>query len=214
MNPIQSLIDDYQSIATSTIGHVLDAGYVPDVHMMNSMRHVTGLVRIATLGSINAMALRNALLDSQPNDVLIIDARKIANRACWGEQRHRAAIYHQLSAVVVLGSVTDIEMLKRMNVPIFAQSVSCLTTRQEGESLVDFNTPIQIGETRIENGDLMIGDADGVFVLNQTVAQQYLPKFQEMERIELEKRDTFFKIHNPKKYYQQTQNSPHKVSGK
>lgn len=201
MTPIQSLIDDYQSIATSTIGHVLDAGYVADVHLINQIQHVTGRVRIATLASINAMALRNALLDSQPHDVLIIDARQIAHRACWGEQRHRAAIYHQLNAIVVLGSVTDIDMLRRMNVPIFAQSVSCLTTRQEGISDVDFNTPIRIGLTTIENGDLMIGDADGVFVLKPELAQQYLPTFQEMERLELEKRDTFFKLHNPQDYY-------------
>lgn len=212
MTAIQSLITSYQSIATSTIGHVLDIGYVPDVHIINSVRHVTGRVRIATLHSINAMALRNALLDSQQNDVLIIDARQIGHRACWGEQRHRGAIYHQLNAVVVLGSVTDLEMLRCMRVPIFARTVSCLTTRQNGVSHVDFATPIQFAETRIENGDLMIGDADGVFVLKPEIAQQYLPQFQEMERLELEKRNEFFKLHKPQDYYQSSLASAQNIS--
>ena len=64
------------------------------------------------------MQIREALLASKTGDVLVIDARNIGNRACWGEQRHRAAIYHQLAAIVVLGAVTDISALRTMKVPV------------------------------------------------------------------------------------------------
>ena len=99
---INELIEKYANIATSTIGHVLDEGHLAQIHAINRIHHVTGRVRTARLASINAMNLRDALLQSEPNDVLVIDARAIPNRACWGEQRHRAAIYHQLAAVVVI----------------------------------------------------------------------------------------------------------------
>ncbi|WP_288387804.1 RraA family protein [uncultured Acinetobacter sp.] len=198
---INELIEKYANIATSTIGHVLDEGHLAQIHAINRIHHVTGRVRTATLASINAMNLRDALLQSEPNDVLVIDARAIPNRACWGEQRHRAAIYHQLAAVVVIGDVTDCVALREMKLPVFARSVSCLTTRHQGESLVEHGQDIVVGQTRIASGDLMIGDADGVFILSPEIAQDLWPTFQDMEEQEQHKRHHFFNQYHPRDYY-------------
>lgn len=195
------LLKQYDQISSSTIGHVLDTGYLPEINAVNSIEHVVGIVRTITLHSINAMTIRNALLESQAGDVLVIDARRIKHRACWGEQRHRAAIYHQLSAVVVIGAVTDVMALRAMKVPVFAQSISCLTTRSEGDSLADFDQDIHYFDSIISTGDLMVGDADGVFILKPKIAKQYLVQFQNMELAEKQKRDEFFKQHNPEQYY-------------
>lgn len=195
------LLKQYAHVASSTIGHVLDTGYLPEIHAVNSIQHVAGIVRTVTLNSINAIQIRNALLESKTGDVLVIDARKLGYRACWGEQRHRAAIYHQLAAIVVIGAVTDIDALRAMKVPVFAQMVSCLTTRSEGESLVDFDQDIQYFDSTISTGDLMIADADGVFILKPDIAAQYLEKFQNMELLEKQKRDQFFSQHSAEQYY-------------
>lgn len=118
-----------------------------------------------------------------------------------GEQRHRAAIYHQLAAIVVIGAVTDIDALRAMKVPVFAQKVSCLTTRSEGQSLVDFDQDIQYFDATISTGDLMVADADGVFILKPELAAQHVEKFQNMEVLEQQKRDQFFSQHSPEDYY-------------
>jgi len=198
---LNHLLVSYSHIASSTIGHVLDIGYLPGIHAMNPVQHVVGRVRTLSLNSVNAMQIREALLASQAGDVLVIDARNIGDRACWGEQRHRAAIFHQLAAVVVLGAVTDIRALSTMKVPVFARTVSCLTTRADGESQVDFDQDIHYFDTVISTGDLMVGDADGVFVLKPDIAEQYVEQFQNMELIEQQKRDQFFKQHQPEDYY-------------
>ena len=198
---LNSVLKQYATIASSTIGHVLDTGYLPEIHAVNSVQHVVGIVRTVTLNSINAMQIRQALLESKAGDVLVIDARKLGYRACWGEQRHRAAIYHQLAAIVVIGSVTDIDALRAMKVPVFAQKVSCLTTRSEGQSLVDFDQDIQYFDTTISTGDLMVADADGVFILKPELAAQHVEKFQNMEVLEQQKRDQFFSQHSPEHYY-------------
>lgn len=198
---LKSVLKQYATIASSTIGHVLDTGYLPEIHAMNSVQHAVGIVRTVTLNSINAMQIRQALLESKAGDVLVIDARKLGYRACWGEQRHRAAIYHQLAAIVVIGAVTDIDALRAMKVPVFAQKVSCLTTRSEGQSLVDFDQDIQYFDASISTGDVMVADADGVFILKPDLAAQYLEKFQNMEVLEQQKRDQFFSQHSPEHYY-------------
>ena len=200
-NPLNILLKQYATIASSTIGHVLDTGYLPEIHAVNSVQHVVGIVRTVTLNSINAMQIRQALLESKAGDVLVIDARKLGYRACWGEQRHRAAIYHQLAAIVVIGAVTDIDALRAMKVPVFAQTVSCLTTRSEGQSLVDFDQDIQYFDASISTGDVMVADADGVFILKPELAVQHVEKFQNMEVLEQQKRDQFFSQHSPEDYY-------------
>ena len=200
-DPLNSVLKQYATIASSTIGHVLDTGYLPDIHVVNTVQHVVGKVRTVILNSINATQIRNALLESNAGDVLVIDARKLVYRACWGEQRHRAAIYHQLAAIVVIGAVTDIDALRAMKVPVFAQRVSCLTTRSEGESLVDFDQDIQYFDATISTGDVMVADADGVFILKPDLAAQHVEKFQNMELLEQQKREQFFSQHSPEHYY-------------
>lgn len=200
-DPLNSVLKQYATIASSTIGHVLDTGYLPDIHVVNTVQHVVGKVRTVILNSINATQIRKALLESNAGDVLVIDARKLGYHACWGEQRHRAAIYHQLAAVVVIGAVTDLEALRAMKVPVFAQRVSCLTTRSEGESLVDFDQDIQYFDATISTGDVMVADADGVFILKPDLAAQHVEKFQNMELLEQQKREQFFSQHSPEHYY-------------
>lgn len=67
---LNNLIQSYAGIASSTIGHVLDQEHLPQIHAINPIRHAVGRVRTATLHSVNGMALRQALLNSQLGDVL------------------------------------------------------------------------------------------------------------------------------------------------
>lgn len=88
-----------------------------------------------------------------------------------------------------------------MKVPVFAQSVSCLTTRKEGESIVDFDQTIQFEHSCIDSGDIMIGDADGVFILKEDQAKQLLPKFQALQQDEQQKHSQFFSQNLIDDYY-------------
>lgn len=102
---------------------------------------------------------------------------------------------------MVIGAVTDIDALRAMKVPVFAQRVSCLTTRSEGESLVDFDQDIQYFDATISTGDVIVADADGVFILKPDLAAQHGEKFQNMELLEQQKREQFFSQHSPEHYY-------------
>ncbi|WP_436869301.1 RraA family protein [Acinetobacter courvalinii] len=195
------LVQAYKNIATSTIGHLLDLGHVPHIFPMSPQQHLVGLVRTVRLQSKNASQLRQVLLSCQPNEVLLIDARYDLQRACWGEQRSVAAIHCGLAGVVVLGAVTDRQALLQLKLPVFAQSVSCLTTRNEGESLVEMDIVIELNQFTVQSGDLLIGDADGVFILKPDMAQAYLEQFQQLEQAEKDRKNNFFKQERKEDYY-------------
>jgi regulator of RNase E activity RraA len=195
------LVQAYKNITTSTIGHVLDLGHVPHIFPMSPQQHLVGLVRTVRLQSKNASQLRQVLLSCRPNEVLLIDARYDLQRACWGEQRSVAAIHCGLAGVVVLGAVTDRQALLQLKLPVFAQSVSCLTTRNEGESLVEMDIGIEFNQFTVQSGDLLIGDADGVFILKPDMAQAYLEQFQQLEQAEKDRKNNFFKQERKEDYY-------------
>ncbi|WP_414659836.1 RraA family protein [Acinetobacter courvalinii] len=195
------LVQAYKNIATSTIGHVVDLGHVPHIFPMSPQQHLVGLVRTVRLQSKNASQLRQVLLSCRPNEVLLIDARYDLQRACWGEQRSVAAIHCGLAGVVVLGAVTDRQALLQLKLPVFAQSVSCLTTRNEGESLVEMDIGIELNQFTVQSGDLLIGDADGVFILKPDMAQAYLEQFQQLEQAEKDRKNNFFKQERREDYY-------------
>jgi len=198
---LEALIEAYKNIATSTIGHVLDNGHIPHVFPMSPEQSLVGVIRTARLESKNASKLRDVLMSCQSKEVLIIDARYDLQRACWGEQRSVAAIHCNLAGVVVLGAITDRHALLKLKLPIFAHAVSCLTTRNEGESLVELDTEIYINQFTVHSGDLLVADADGVFVLPIEIAHQYLEQFQRLETEEKIKKDNFFRLNEINKYY-------------
>lgn len=165
----QTLLEQYHQIATSTLGHFTDTGYLPGITSHFGPKRILGRALPVQLTSIDGSAIREALIAAHPGDVLVIDMGSETGRACWGELRTRAAIRKQLAGIVTNGCATDSEALRGLELPVFAKGVSAITTRPEG-SVGQVHQPIEIAGTLIESGDLVIGDEDGVFVLNPDTA--------------------------------------------
>lgn len=126
--------------------------------------------------------IRDALLLSQPGDVLVIECAGESKYACWGELRTLAAMVKGLAGVVVGGRVTDIAALRREALAVFSEGVSAVTTcpgRNPGGSV---NLPVRVAGVDVEPGSLAIGDDDGVFILSPSRAAQLAPLVAEKER--------------------------------
>lgn len=166
---IQGVSDDllelYRDINASTIGHFTDFGFVRGIYPLFRPIRLLGNVVTVRIPHLDGGAIREALLLSQPGDVLVIDMSGDDQRACWGELRTLAALTKKLAGVVVSGCVTDVRAITRLAFPVFSRSISALTTRTlnlEGE----VNTPVSIGGVSVQPGNLAIGDDDGLFILD------------------------------------------------
>ena len=169
------LIAQYRTIPSSTIGHFSDHGFLRGIKpLFNDIRMVGNVVTVKVFppdGSI----LREALLLSQPGDVLVIECVGDEECGCWGELRTLAGLIKGLAGVVVSGAVTDVSALRLHGLPVFCRNVSAFTTRGIGAQ-GEVNQPIQVGEVRVQPGDLAIGDDDGVFILDAGRAAELLPE--------------------------------------
>jgi 4-hydroxy-4-methyl-2-oxoglutarate aldolase len=165
------LLELYKGVSASTIGHFTDFGFVRGLQPLFRPIRVLGNAVTVRIPYIDGSVIRHALLLSHPQDVLVIDMSGDDQRACWGELRTHAALTRKLSGVVIAGCVTDVRAVTALGFPVFSKSISALTTRsldQEGE----VNTPVTVGGVCVQPGDLVVGDDDGLFILNPERAME------------------------------------------
>ena len=121
------------------------------------------------------MVTPGCVIITQPND---------HQNAHFGELSSHAAKIHGCQGVVVDGGCRDIEyILRQSKLPVFCR----YTTPKDikGRWLVrDCNVPITMGQTRIEPGDFIVGDRDGVIVIPKKIILEVLEKSEEVTSTE------------------------------
>lgn len=192
-----TLIESYKEMSTSTIGHLTELGYLPDIKALYPCAHtIVGKIITVSLKSDNTDVINQALIQAQPHDVLCIDAQVLGIKACWGALRTCAAIYEKLAGVIVLGQVTDSLQIQQLGFPIFGQGVSAVTTYKsdqiQGVLASDIDYRFEAQSTLIRSGDIAIMDNDGVFVLPLDLAQQLLPECKSKHQQDEMKFQLFF----------------------
>lgn len=183
-----SLIAAYQKIDTSTIGHLTEQGYLVGIKPIQDCNQgLAGRVVTVRLNSDNTDMINEALRLAQPKDVLCIGAQILGNKACWGALRTCAAIFEQLTAVIVLGKVTDSKALKQLGFPVFASGISALTTHKSIAEQGEINCCLKYqtddnNTVTINSGDVAVMDNDGVFILPLPLAESLIKDCQQKQQ--------------------------------
>ena len=86
-----------------------------------------------------------------------------AEYALWGELMTARAQVLGAAGAVLDGYYRDTDGIASLGFPTFGYGSYAQDQRLRGH-VVDFRVPIQIGQVRIEPGDIVIGDRDGVCV--------------------------------------------------
>ena len=107
---------------------------------------------------------------AQPGDVLVIDAGGVGP-AIWGELATNSAIQRGLSGVVIDGAIRDSGDIIKLKFPAFSRLV--MPNAGEPKGFGEIGVPIRIGNVRVETGDWLLGDDDGVTALSQKQAVEY-----------------------------------------
>jgi 4-hydroxy-4-methyl-2-oxoglutarate aldolase len=107
---------------------------------------------------------------SQPNDSTV---------SHFGELSAETAKFRGGAGLVVDGGVRDIDYIVKLGFPAFAR----YTTPRDIVGrwrLLDMNVPVTIGRTRVQPGDYVLGDRDGVLVIPAQVAEEVVSKAEEV----------------------------------
>ena len=80
--------------------------------------------------------------------------------AVWGELATHGAIQRKLAGVVIDGATRDIAEIRKLKFPAFSKLIT--PTAGEPKGFGEIGVPVNIGGTRVCNGDWILGDDDGV----------------------------------------------------
>ena len=122
----------------------------------------------------------------RPCDVVVVNAEKSSYCGVWGEMMSYTSKQHGAVGIVIDGGIRDGRgLLKIPDWPVFVRYTSPVESAKRWRSH-DFQIPIYMSGTlssqvRVNPGDWMVGDMDGVIVIPQEIAQNVLMKAEEVE---------------------------------
>ena len=139
----------------------LDSGIKP---IDPGMRLAGPALTVDTRPADNLM-LHYALLKAKPGDVLVVDAKGFMEAGPWGDVMTQQALQIGLAGLVINGAVRDASSIVEMGFPVFCRGLSIKSTGKNQRGQV--NVPLCIGDVQINPGDIIVGDRDGLVVVNR-----------------------------------------------
>jgi regulator of RNase E activity RraA len=122
----------------------------------------------------NPYELEIALIDDLSRDEVPVFACGASGRiAPWGELLSTAARARAAAGCVTDGLVRDVRAIRDLRFPVFHGGIAPLDSKGRGK-LAQIDVPIVCAGVRIEPGDLVFGDADGVVAIPRAIEQQVL----------------------------------------
>jgi regulator of RNase E activity RraA len=111
--------------------------------------------------------LFHALDDLKPHEVYLATGGT-PNYALWGELLSTRSLQLGAAGAVLNGYARDTRGILRLNFPTFALGRYAQDQAPRGK-VIDFRVPVEIGSVRVNPGDIIFGDIDGVCVIPKEI---------------------------------------------
>ena len=118
------------------------------------------------------LMIHYALLHIKKGDVLVINCDGFAEAGIWGDVLTTQAQYAGLAGLVVNGSVRDSEAIMGSGFPVFSRSISIRGTEKKQPG--NMNSDMNIGDCIIRPGDIIVGDSDGLVVIENEKLEEVI----------------------------------------
>ena len=119
------------------------------------------------------LMIHAALAVAKPGDVIVVDGKGDLNSALMGEIMCQQAVALGVAAVVIDGAVRDCQAIRELGFPMYAAGLNPNGPTKFVPGRL--NHPISVGGVTVRPGDLVVGDADGVTVIEREKAAAMLP---------------------------------------
>ena len=104
---------------------------------------------------------------AEPGDgrVLLVDGGGSLAKALTGDKVAQLAMENGWQGMVIVGAARDVELIDTFNFCVMALGTSPVKTEKLGQGVR--GATLQIGGVRVNEGDYLAGDANGVLVLGR-----------------------------------------------
>lgn len=138
----------------------------------------------ADCGPRDNMAVYVAMKIARPGDVLVLRTGDHLDSAVIGDNVAAIAKRLGIAAVVTDGLVRDLEGLIEVGLPVYCRGITPNSPFKSGPCAV--GTTIALGGMPVAPGDMLIGDRDGVVVVEQARLDAVIAALEDVRRKERE----------------------------
>jgi regulator of RNase E activity RraA len=190
MNDLPPLSEIARTLYTAVLSDVLDkAGFMgqalkPFVRPLDESSVLCGFARTGLYRKVfhvepgrNPYAIEMDLIDAlQPGGVAVLACDGPTDVvAPWGELLTTAARVRGAAGCLTDGLVRDVRRIREMRFPVFAGGIGPLDTKGRAE-MAAMDVPVEVAGVRIEPGDLIFGDVDGVVAVPKAIAPKVVAR--------------------------------------
>jgi 4-hydroxy-4-methyl-2-oxoglutarate aldolase len=143
----------------------------PGIHALQLGKRVAGRALTVLSPPGDNLMLHAAIAAARPGEILVAQCHDGAY-GVWGEIMTEGAMARGIAALVVEGSVRDIDTIRALGFPVFASGTSLLGTTKA--VLGCLRVPISCGGQLVWPDDYIVADDSGIVVLSAATAQATL----------------------------------------
>jgi 4-hydroxy-4-methyl-2-oxoglutarate aldolase len=121
--------------------------------------------------------------DVPPGHVVVLDNGGRENATVWGDILTWVAQTRGVAGTVIDGACRDTHLARELGYPMFSRSYS-MRTGKDRVQVEAMGGPVNIGDARVNQGDLLRGDSDGVVCIPQEHEEQVLLVAEEIDHVE------------------------------
>ena len=175
---------------TATLSDALDklgvAGQCLGIKPRDHAFRMTGRAYTVLYGPVDANepgTVGDYIDDLEPGTVVVLANGGREDATVWGDILTGVAHHMGLAGTVIDGANRDTHLCLELGYPIFSRSYS-MRTGKDRVQVDALQVPVTIGHARVQPGDLMRGDADGVVVIPRAREDEVLSVAETIEEAE------------------------------
>ena len=185
--PSKEIIDRFRTMGSATVHEASGRKGAVDAAVKPIARgvRICGPAFTVQCHPGDNLMLHKALERAQPGDVLVASVGAHYEAGYWGGLMATSAQARQLGGLAIDGCIRDSEEIVAMGFPIFCRGFSIRGTAKAVLGLI--NHPTVFGGVVVHPGDLILGDDDGIVVVDRNECAAVLEKSIERKRAEEKK---------------------------
>jgi regulator of RNase E activity RraA len=182
-------VERASKLDTTSISDALDrlgiAGQCLNIKPLDHRFRLTGRAFTILYGPAGAPAgtVGDYIDDVPPGSVVVLDNGGRENATVWGDILTWVAHKRGVAGTVIDGACRDTHLSRELGYPVYSRSYS-MRTGKDRVQVEAVNGPVNIGDARVNPGDILRGDADGVLVIPQAHEDAVLAAAEDIDAVE------------------------------
>ncbi|MBN2395474.1 MAG: 4-carboxy-4-hydroxy-2-oxoadipate aldolase/oxaloacetate decarboxylase [Candidatus Atribacteria bacterium] len=180
----EEIIKQYKNIPVATVYEASGRkGFIDSkIKPLNKGMKICGIAFTVQSAPGDNLMLHKALEISQKDDVVVATVGNEYEYGYWGDLMATQALVKGLTGLAIDGCVRDSEEIIKKGFNVFCRGTSIRGTTKGVLGLINY--PIHFGGTTVNPGDLILGDDDGMVVVQYEESEEVLKK--SLDRIKKE----------------------------